>query len=224
MDTVESRISVRSTFFLEDRRWRLDLTKDRRDSDSIDKPAGGHTPSLEDAVVGLEGIGPLVAHIATTSGTIRCQLLEALVPRTVALFVGLARGRLASRRYLADGSLSETWTRRRFFDGLRFHRALKGALIQSGDPTGSGTGHAGFQVQDELHPDVRHDRPGVLSMATVGANTASSQWLIALQPRPAFDDRQVAFGRCRDLAVITRVSGEPANTVVIKRLEIRRGW
>ncbi len=214
------------TFFLEEGRWRLDLTirTGSRQPVSTARSALNKDLSLQQATAGLRGTGPLIARIKTSLGTIRCELLAILVPRTVAHFIGLARGLRASRGHRPNGSLSEVWQRRRFYDGLKFHRTLPGLLIQSGDPTGRGTGGAGFLVRDGLHPDIRHDRAGTLSMATAGPNTASSQWLITLEPTPQLDDRQVAFGRCKDLGVVSRISNAKAGDVTVRQVIIERGW
>ncbi len=214
------------TFFLEDGSWRMDLTSPirSRSPTAMSPPAPNSNFSLAQATNGLTGKGPLTAHIKTSMGTIRCELLAVLVPRTVAHFVGLARGLRPSRGHHRDGSASEVWQRKRLYDGLTFHRTLPGLLIQSGDPTGSGRGGAGFSIRDELHPDIRHDRAGTLSMATAGPNTASSQWLITLRPTPQLDDRQIAFGRCRDLKVIKRISETQAGAVTVQRVSIQRGW
>ena len=98
------------------------------------------------------------AVIVTDNGEIRIKLFPAEVPNTVNNFVYLARSG--------------------FYDGVTFHRVIPGFMAQGGDPTGTGTGGPGYQFADEFHPDLRHDGPGVLSMANSGSDTNGSQFFI----------------------------------------------
>jgi len=101
------------------------------------------------------------ATITTDSGDIVVELFADKAPRTVNNFVVLAR----------DG----------YYDGVTFHRVIKGFMAQGGDPTGSGAGGPGYKFEDEFHPALRHDQPGVLSMANAGPNTNGSQFFICLE-------------------------------------------
>ena len=112
----------------------------------------------------------LNAQFETSMGNFTIELFEAQAPKTVANFVGLAEG-------------TKEWTHPKtgekhskpFYDGVIFHRIISGFMIQGGDPLGQGYGGPGFQFEDEFHPDLRHDRVGVLSMANAGPNTNGSQ-------------------------------------------------
>ena len=115
------------------------------------------------------------ATIVTDAGDIVIELHAAKAPRTVNNFVFLAR----------DG----------FYDGVTFHRVIKGFMAQAGDPTGSGRGGPGYRFEDEFESTLRHDGPGVLSMANAGVNTNGSQFFITHVATPHLDDRHAVFGR-----------------------------
>lgn len=116
-----------------------------------------------------------IATIETNRGTITLELYDDKVPNTVANFVKLAE----------DG----------FYDGLKFHRVLDDFMVQTGCPKGTGTGGPGYQFDDEFHPDLKHDGPGVLSMANAGANTNGSQFFITHVKTPWLDGKHSVFGR-----------------------------
>ncbi|MGH2357788.1 MAG: peptidylprolyl isomerase [Candidatus Limnocylindria bacterium] len=115
------------------------------------------------------------AHIKTNAGEIVCELYADRAPLTVENFVGLARAG--------------------FYDGTTFHRVIPGFMAQGGDPTGTGRGGPGYTFRDEFHPSVRHDGPGVLSMANAGPNTNGSQFFITYSATPHLDDKHSVFGR-----------------------------
>ena len=114
------------------------------------------------------------AVIVTGKGTVRARLFADEAPETVNNFVSLAR----------DG----------YYDGTTFHRVIKNFMVQGGDPTGTGMGGPGYHIPDEFHPELRHDRPGVLSMANAGPNTGGSQFFITHVATPWLDDRHAVFG------------------------------
>ena len=114
------------------------------------------------------------ANVTTERGVIRIRLFAKEAPETVNNFVFLAR----------DG----------YFDGTTFHRVIEGFMAQGGDPTGTGTGGPGYRIPDEFHPDLRHDKPGILSMANAGPNTGGSQFFITHVATPWLDDRHAVFG------------------------------
>jgi len=116
-----------------------------------------------------------VATIQTNRGTIRVQLHEDKVPKTVANFVKLAN--------------------RSFYDGLKFHRVIADFMIQTGCPEGTGRGGPGYRFDDEFHPDLKHDGPGVLSMANAGPNTNGSQFFITHVATPHLDGKHSGFGQ-----------------------------
>ena len=118
------------------------------------------------------------ATIDTSMGTVTLELYRDKVPRTVDNFVKLAK----------DG----------FYDGLIFHRVIKDFMIQGGCPSGTGTGGPGYKFEDEFHKELRHDVPGVLSMANAGPNTNGSQFFITLVPTPWLDGKHAVFGKIVD--------------------------
>ena len=115
------------------------------------------------------------ARFKTEMGDIVIELYADRAPLTVENFVNLARAG--------------------FYDGTTFHRVIGGFMAQGGDPTGTGTGGPGYQFGDEFHPSLRHDGPGVLSMANAGAGTNGSQFFITYGPTPHLDNRHSVFGR-----------------------------
>ncbi|MBN1944122.1 MAG: peptidylprolyl isomerase [Bradymonadales bacterium] len=142
--------------------------------------------------------------MVTSLGTIHCEMYDDLVPVTVANFVGLATG---NKTFLDPES--EQPTRRRFYDGLRFHRVIPDFMIQGGDPLGVGLGGPGYRFNDEFNPALRHDRAGTLSMANGGPNTNGSQFFITDRATPHLDGRHSVFGHCSDVEVIRRIARVP---------------
>ena len=116
-----------------------------------------------------------VATFKTEKGDIIVELAAAKVPTTVNNFVFLAR----------EG----------FYDNTTFHRVIPDFMAQAGDPTGTGSGGPGYRFADEFHPSLRHDAPGILSMANAGPGTNGSQFFITFGPTPHLDDRHSVFGR-----------------------------
>jgi cyclophilin family peptidyl-prolyl cis-trans isomerase len=114
------------------------------------------------------------ANLVTEKGTVRIRLFAEQAPETVNNFVFLAR----------EG----------YFDGTTFHRVMEGFMAQGGDPTGTGAGGPGYSIGDEFHPNLRHDKPGILSMANRGPNTGGSQFFITHAATPWLDDRHAIFG------------------------------
>ena len=130
------------------------------------------------------------ATFETSMGRIICRLFEKEAPKTVENFIGLAEG----RREFLDGSTGGKVTRP-FYNKLKFHRVIPEFMIQGGCPRGDGTGGPGYNFGDEFHPNLRHDRPGILSMANSGPNTNGSQFFITVVPTPFLDNRHSVFGR-----------------------------
>lgn len=114
------------------------------------------------------------ARLKTGTGDIVVQLYADKAPKTVNNFVFLAR----------EG----------FYDNTTFHRVIKSFMIQGGDPAGTGTGGPGYQFEDEFHSSLRHNAPGILSMANAGKNTNGSQFFITHLPTPHLDGKHTVFG------------------------------
>ena len=128
----------------------------------------------------------LYAEMNTTRGRILISLEYRKTPLTVANFVGLAEATIAFDNR-PDGQP--------FYDNLTFHRVIEDFMVQGGDPSGNGTGGPGYVFPDEIAPELRHDGPGVLSMANSGPDTNGSQFFITHKATPWLDGFHAVFGR-----------------------------
>lgn len=143
---------------------------------------------------------PIVATIETNKGSIHLTLFADQTPITAANFVNLSR--------------------RGYYDGVKFHRVINDFMVQGGDPTGTGGGGPGYQFDDECNSDLKHDAPGVLSMANAGPGTNGSQFFITHIPTPWLDGKHTVFGKVigpEDMAVVNSiVQGDSIKTVTIE--------
>jgi peptidyl-prolyl cis-trans isomerase A (cyclophilin A) len=146
-------------------------------------------------------VSDLTATLHTSEGDIDVRLFEERVPNTVENFVGLATGE-RTWEHPETGAEMET----PLYDDVPFHRVIEGFMLQTGDPTGTGRGGPGYTFDDEFHPDLRHDGPGVLSMANRGPDTNGSQFFITLDAQPHLDDKHAVFGEVTDgMDVVERI-------------------
>ncbi len=128
----------------------------------------------------------IYAKFNTSKGSILVKLTHDLTPGTVGNFVGLAEGNL-------ENKIKPQGTK--YYDGLKFHRVIPDFMIQGGCPSGTGTGGPGYSFEDEFHPDLKHDKPGVLSMANSGPASNGSQFFITHVPTNWLDNKHTVFGQ-----------------------------
>jgi peptidyl-prolyl cis-trans isomerase A (cyclophilin A) len=167
--------------------------------------------------VDVPGDGPLMARLVTSEGDIEAVLHEDRTPRTVANFVALARGDVEWRR--PDGKR----TKEPLYSGLTFHRVIPDFMVQCGCPEGTGSGGPGWRFGDEIDDTLRHDAPGVLSMANAGPGTNGSQFFVTEVPTPWLDGKHTVFGRVtKGVELVKRIARKGNGTVRLERVEVYR--
>ena len=167
----------------------------------------------------------LYAEFVTNKGTMVAKLTFDKTPVTVANFVALAEG--------THPMVDSTFKGKKYFNGITFHRVMDQFMIQGGDPTATGSGSPGYRFGDEFDETLKHDKPGILSMANSGANTNGSQFFITEVPTPNLDNKHAVFGELvlgLDIQdsisnVKTAARNKPEEDVVIEELNIiRQGY
>jgi peptidyl-prolyl cis-trans isomerase A (cyclophilin A) len=133
--------------------------------------------------------GPVYATFKTSMGDIVIELFEDKAPKTVANFIALASG---TKEWM-DPKTGEK-VKRPLYNGTIFHRVIPGFMIQGGDPLGNGTGGPGYRFEDEFHPELKHTKNGIVSMANAGPNTNGSQFFITHKATPWLDGKHSVFG------------------------------
>lgn len=150
-----------------------------------------------------------IAVFDTNMGEFEIELFEDKAPNTTKNFIDLSE--------------------KGFYEGVIFHRIIDGFMIQGGDPTGTGMGGPGYQIDDEFHPDLKHDSEGILSMANAGPNTGGSQFFITLAATPWLDGHHAVFGKVvKGMEVVKEIGSvrtgfqdRPMHDVVINKITIK---
>src|SRR5580658_960250 len=167
----------------------------------------------------------LTATLRTSQGTVQVRLFPDHAPKTVANFVELAEG---SREWTDPRTRQATTGK--LYDGTVFHRVIPRFMIQGGDPLGTGTGGPGYQFADEIHPDLRFDRPYLLAMANAGPGTNGSQFFITVSPTPWLNGKHTFCGEVIEgVDVVHQIrrakSGSqdrPAEDVIVESVTVDR--
>ena len=168
----------------------------------------------------------LTATLTTTQGTVTVRLFPDHAPKTVRNFVELAEG---GREWTNPGT--RVTSKDKLYDGTIFHRVITGFMIQGGDPLGTGTGGPGYRFADEIHPDLRFDKPYLLAMANSGPGTNGSQFFITTVPTPWLTGKHTIFGEVisgadvvENISRVQTVPGDrPVQDVVLQSVTIQRG-
>lgn len=165
-----------------------------------DTPASAEAPPAVQTQESKDAMPDLKATISTSKGDIHLTLYASKTPVTVANFVNL--------------------TQRGFYNGLKFHRVIADFMIQGGCPRGDGTGDPGYRFEDEFPTGLKHDRPGILSMANAGPGTNGSQFFITHVPTPWLDGKHTIFGSIvgpEDQKIVNKIAvGDKINAITIE--------
>lgn len=160
----------------------------------------------------------IYAKFNTPKGAILVKLTHDKTPGTVGNFVALAEGNLENKSRPQG---------KPFYDGLKFHRVIPDFMIQGGCPQGTGTGDPGYKFDDEFHPELKHDRPGVLSMANSGPGSNGSQFFITHIPTDWLDNKHTVFGHViegQDVVDSVAQGDEIQSLEIIREGEEAKSW
>jgi len=161
----------------------------------------------------------LHATLKTSLGEIVVKLLPDKAPKTVANFVGLAEGTKEWKEPRGGQPV-----KRPLYDGTVFHRVIPDFMIQGGDPLGTGTGGPGYRFEDEIGPDNKFDRPGLLAMANAGPNTNGSQFFVTEVPTPHLNRGHTIFGEVvKGLELVAKIARAGNARVKLDQVVITRG-
>src|ERR1700756_2801197 len=168
----------------------------------------------------------LTATLTTTQGAVTVRLFPDHAPKTVRNFVELAEG---GKEW--TNPVTRAKSKDKLYDGTVFHRVIAGFMIQGGDPLGNGTGGPGYKFGDEIHPDLRFDKPYLLAMANAGPGTNGSQFFITTVPTPWLTGKHTIFGEViQGSDVVDAIShadrnrqDRPVTDVVLQSVTIQRG-
>jgi peptidyl-prolyl cis-trans isomerase A (cyclophilin A) len=159
------------------------------------------------------------ATFKTSVGDIVVKLLPEKAPKTVENFLGLAEG----TKEWKDPRTGET-VKKPLYDGTVFHRVIPQFMIQGGDPLGNGTGGPGYKFGDEIGPDNKFSKPGLLAMANAGPNTNGSQFFITEVPTPWLDRGHTIFGEVvKGFDLVPKIAGTGNAMVKLEKVVISRG-
>jgi peptidyl-prolyl cis-trans isomerase A (cyclophilin A) len=164
----------------------------------------------------------VTATFVTSKGNFVCRLHADECPMTVGNFVGLATGETPWTTPEGESSTAP------LYNDTVFHRVIPEFMIQGGDPAGNGTGGPGYRFADEIHPELSHSKPGILSMANAGPNTNGSQFFVTEIPTPWLDGKHAVFGEVIEgmdivLAIAhapTERGDRPKQAIRLERIEI----
>ena len=163
----------------------------------------------------------------TNMGTFEVLLNTKRAPITTANFIGLAKG----TKEWTNPKTGKKEKEKPFFDGLIFHRVISGFMLQGGCPMSSGRSGPGYSIKDEFHPELKHSKPGILSMANSGPNTGGSQFFVTVAPTPHLDNKHAIFGEVtKGIDIVMKISkiptmgrrggNRPLQDVVMKTVKI----
>lgn len=186
----------------------------------------GNVPNQNSLAIAAQGnkkSTSVHAIVLTSMGSFDIRLFHTHAPKTVSYFIGLVRG----LKETVDVETRKK-VKKRFYDGLSFHRVVPNFMVQGGDPLGNGTGGPGITLDQEIHPNLEFDEPGIVAMASQKGEKIGSQFFITLSPQPELNENFTIFGQVvRGMDVVKAISevkrdlkDKPLSPVIIKSIQI----